>query len=30
VGTVVIPYDPASETKARKFAAQINAARRVL
>jgi len=30
VGTVVIPYDPASETKARKFAAQINAAGRVL
>ncbi|GAB3141683.1 hypothetical protein GCM10027057_25660 [Marisediminicola antarctica] len=30
VGTVVIPYNPASETKARKFAAQVNAAGRVL
>jgi hypothetical protein len=29
VGTVVIPFDPASDTRARKFAAQVNAAGRI-
>ena len=29
VGTVVIPFDPVSETKARRFAAQVNAAGRI-